>query len=1107
MKRLAIAHGDALDFEMPAHFQDALSQSIQAKPDGHFLLIDGHGHQVSSSYAQVWSEALKTLNGLKESGCKAGDIFILDAEDVTNFIPALWAVMLGGMTAVPLARSRWNANAVHEFQARLDRLASQLNHPPILSNSPQVFQAGKSRLMEYRSLREFPEVDSVSCTDSEQPAVLISTSGTTGHAQLVSLSGRAVMHRWWPSNPLLPTQTKFLGWTPLDHVMGLGMAAPNYQKKIYLPPELFVRNPALWLELIETHRVTHSVMTNFGMRILSGKLDPGASWDLSSLKRIGVGAEMISPGICADFTRHLIQFGMPDDAVILGYGLSECGPVAGGQRSYTLTGMVDEQAPLLIDQPTKGHAIRIVNDQGSLCEMQQHGRIEVCGPTMTSGYHADPSANQHLFTSDGWLRTGDLGYLSDEYLFVTGREKETLSINAKKISCNEIDAAIRNIPGVEFAHVFAVGDLLAGQRPVSLIYGTKNPAEDRSAAEKIIRKACVEKFGFGLARCVHVRPEQLPRTHSGKLQRHKLEELIAQEPTTPLPPPPTAAMSLELQIRSIMSRFLSGTYPGAADNFFDLGGDSLGALSFTVAVESELKVSLPPVVFTGAPTSKAVAEYLENKPSEFGKLALIPVQKGSGDGVLYLAPGIWGNNAYAAQFSGDMGPAASVWTFHLTDPENRQAHMGTMAGFARECCRLIREIQPQGPYHLAGFSFGGLLAYEMARQLASEGLVIGTLSIIDATAKLEERNFGAAARLPLSDSKFVIQHYRRLMNAYLAEPVHCKVNYFRARDSPFLARSDVTGGWGYLAGQGVEIFDIAGDHQSVIRGQSLTHIATTMQKIIRGQHDGDFYPPLIIAGKSRLLIHEGRKAAIKGDVVREIRALSSALSGDENLPHWVYANFSEALFLAGRVEQAKQAYLSALARDPWPLTTYKRFAPALKKHNLATLAREAIKAASAVEIDGISTAYAKAKICGELGSAAAALENLGCGLELMPECLELRCMRANLLVKLNRVDDARQEIRNALLYPMENDVIFLRLGKLALRVNDFDLATRCLQQTIAINPAAPDAFYLLSGISQARGNLKVASALREKARSAQQGMRLNRDSKGPGIFPAASGQP
>ena len=155
---------------------------------------------------------------------------------------------------------------------------------------------------------------------------------------MVGLKEGAVLARWWPKLPDGGSTSAFLSWSPFDHVMGLGLAAPNLKRKVHLDAEFFVANPLLWLDAMEETRATHATMTNFGLSLIvrAVEADPERSWQLGDIRKIGVGAEPVSPALCRRFLDCLAPFGLRKDAIILGYGLTECGPVVGGGTPFSL---------------------------------------------------------------------------------------------------------------------------------------------------------------------------------------------------------------------------------------------------------------------------------------------------------------------------------------------------------------------------------------------------------------------------------------------------------------------------------------------------------------------------------------------------------------------------------------------------------------------------------------------------------------------------------------------------------------------------------------------------------------------------------------------------
>lgn len=1076
--KAALAIGAAIDFAMPQSLQDALQLALANHFNGAFVFSNGTLASEEFSYSHIWNRALCILRGLQESGCKLGDVLIIDAENPTTFIPALWAILLGGMVAVPLTFSRWNIRAHREFKDRLDKIHATLAQPLILSDDEDLFWNKGRRQISFRQLGEYSPAEGITPTDWAAPAVLISTSGTTGLPQLVTLSGKALMHRWWPASPSAPNQTRFLNWMPLDHVMGLGVAGPNGQLKIHLAPESFVQKPLGWLDLIQSYSITHAGMSNFGMKLIADAAS-SSNWDLSSLQRVGVGTEMVSAKVCTRFIEVLVGNGAPAETIILGYGLSECGPVAGGNRSFQPALHNNGHEPPLIDSPTQGHSVRIVDQDGNLCQEEEIGQIEVCGPTMTSGYYGNPELDKLIFTADSWFRTGDTGYLRGGCLCVTGREKEVILINALKFSCSEIDSVIQTIPGISLAYVFPWDDDGKQIERPALVYATDKTNVDFNTAESLIRKACVDRFGFGLARCICIEPEELPRTRSGKVQRSRLAELFMRAETShssllEAKPPET----LQNKIAALMASLLDGVTPNLTDDFFELGGDSLGALTFTVALEQKLGISLPPAIFAHAPTLENVLAFVQTQinSASSGRLSIVSVQTGTSGKGLFITPGLWGNSGYAHNLAIEMGPEFSVWTFHITAPANWALRFHSVPELARECCTLMQTVQPQGPYHIAGHSFGGMIAFEMGRQLFASGQAVGTLSIIDITAQLMHRDFNVDSTKP---TDYVIEHHRLLNKLYLPRLIEGPLRYFRARDSVYLPLSDKTGGWSYLSKNGVEIIDIPGDHQSIVRNPSLGILSKHIAAGIRGEI-GFLHPHLSISEMARMAIDEARNACVEGNVLLEIESLKRAIAAEPNVSSWVFTRLAHALLSADQIGPVAETYLSALKRDPWPLTTHFHLRTALIHNRSSNFGLHALHFAKQTKIDSPAIARITGAIFLILGDTTGAERSIRTGLEQVPESLELRLQLLNFLVAHKRFPEAEEQLVMSLAHPIANDEAYFDLGILAIRLNKFDLATDCLQKSIAIDPGNSRALDMLEKIQAAKGNIESAQHLKSR---------------------------
>jgi acyl-CoA synthetase (AMP-forming)/AMP-acid ligase II/thioesterase domain-containing protein/acyl carrier protein len=1067
--KVALATGAAFQFTMPESIQEALKISVGKYPDGMFVLIDESETAQSVSYQTMWEDALNILGNLQSLTCRPGQKIILDASNPLDFIPTLWAILLGGMTAVPLAPSKWNIRSHREFAERMQSVHLKLNQPFTISDNQQLFHANGYQPTAYSHLKQTGQHGTIITSNSALPAVMISTSGTTGTPQLVTLSGRALMHRWWPSGPENPNKNIFLNWMPFDHVMGLGLASPNCQSKINLNATCFIKNPASWLMQIRKYKVSHAGMSNFGMRLIS-EAAANTDWQLDSLKKIGVGTEMISADICRTFIDMLIRNGAASNTVMLGYGLSECGPIAGGETAFNPDALQRSGQPPLIDKPTNGHSIRIVDELGLVLNEAEIGEIEVTGPTMTDGYHNDDEANARLFTADQWIRTGDIGYLQDGLLCVTGRVKETIIVNSEKYSCLEMDATIQKIPGVSVAHVFNYLESGLQVSKLGLIYTLDKTAINKQLFETIIRKTFADTYGFGIHRCQEITPQEIPRTRTGKLQRHLLAEFFKNNArlSKQSSPQNKDCNTLEAALANIMSKFLGGIVPNSTQDFFALGGDSLGALMFSAALEKELDITIPPTTFAQRPTISEIIKFITNSNAHAqDRLVLVPVQQGHAEQTLFVMPSIWGNNAYASQLAAEMGADFSVWTFHLG---NKHAKIQSIVEFAKASCQLIKSVQAQGPYHLAGHSFGGLLAYEAAYQLVATGAKVSTLCVIDAIAKLEQRDFGIS-KTP--HKNLLVENHRHISKLYLPQAADIRVSYFKAKDSVHYCRSDQSAGWAYYAQQGVDVYDIAGDHQSIVKGKSRQQVAKHIADIMRGESKTTI-PFTVIADETRALIDKALQACIDGNLTIEIASITKAISALKSPPSWLLMRLAHALHQGKDNKSAVQVYLYAQKTDPWPLSSHYRFRHVLKLNPDSAMMKNVLEIIKAIKIDSAATAYKVGSIFMAVHDLNTAKKYFEAGLTICPKSLELRICIVEILILQKRHADAEQQIKLAFNYEQENDVAFLKLGQYAINLRRLELAELCFKKCIAIDPENQKALSNMEQINQIKSKTTKA---------------------------------
>jgi len=304
--RPAIAHGKALapDGQPKCIFQ-ALTQAVEDYPEGRFIHIDADGVAVFRTYAETLHRACRLLAGLRRHGFQAGDPIILHLERCEDFVTAIWATLLGGAITVPLMRRDWSRHDVRSGEETLQRLQQVLKSPWVVTDSG--YQAAK--VLEFSALSMGSPAEITPVGKLDEARLMVLTSGTTRHRRLVALSERALLSRWWPSLPAMDQAFTFLSWSPFDHVMGMSIASPNLPQKISLSPDRFAASPTAWLDAVEQFGVTHATMTSSGMAMVEREAAiAGRYWNLRSLRKLGVGAEAISPRACERFIAALEPF-------------------------------------------------------------------------------------------------------------------------------------------------------------------------------------------------------------------------------------------------------------------------------------------------------------------------------------------------------------------------------------------------------------------------------------------------------------------------------------------------------------------------------------------------------------------------------------------------------------------------------------------------------------------------------------------------------------------------------------------------------------------------------------------------------------------------------
>lgn len=389
----------------------------------------------------------------------------------------------------------------------------------------------------------------------ESPALIQYTSGSTGNPKGVLLTHRNLLSNIRSIGQAIQISPSDAGvsWLPLYHDMGLiGSWLFCFYFGIpitILSPLSFLSRPERWLWAIHSHRATLTPAPNFAYEICARRIRDESiqGLDLSSWRVALNGAEPISPETLSRFTKRYAPRGFKPEALFPVYGMAEASvaltfpPIGRPPRidrvSRDLFERSHRAAPAGPSEPSplefvscgiplRDHEVRIVDEAGAPAPERTEGEIQFRGPSCTSGYYQQPEATRALFR-DGWLVSGDLGYLADGELFITGRKKDLIIKGGRNLYPYEIEEAAGNVPGIRRGCVaaFGVKEAAQGTERVVVVAETKEKDKKvRDGLEAAIIERVASATGVPPDQVLLVRPGAVPKTSSGKIQRAACRE-------------------------------------------------------------------------------------------------------------------------------------------------------------------------------------------------------------------------------------------------------------------------------------------------------------------------------------------------------------------------------------------------------------------------------------------------------------------------------------------------------------------------------------------------------------------------------------------------------
>ena len=600
-------------------------------------------------FATLVSLARQAAGVLSAHGIAPGHELVLCTRSNKAFLIGFWGAVLAGAVPVPIAVGK-----TAEQRQKLTRVLTQLRHPALLADADETGIAG---IAANRCLT----VDDLTTGEGAAPALIRPaedalafiqySSGSTGAPKGVCIShGNVTAHCAAIHDSMQWTDTdRGLSWMPLTHDMGLivmhlSQLAAGMTHTI-LDTDLFIRRPQLWLERATSDGANVLCSPNFGYRHFLKFYDrrPSDSIELSHVTTIFNGAEPISRPICDEFLQKMARHGLRSTAMVPVYGLAE-GTVgvtrAPSGRPVRSTSIDRHQlaigerirhvAPddpdalelVRLGTPIPHVELRIADANDEELAHEHVGHIHIRGRSVTRGYYGLAEETRSAQTVDGWLRTGDVGFIDGGELVVSGRQKDIVIVNGQNYYAHDLERFAFDIGGLELGKV-AVAAARRGhdsteQIVVFALYRGEH-AEFVALARQIAEQIATST---GVAIDAVVPVPRIPKTTSGKVQRSVLAKNFAMgeyddvavgagaDGDGPASPDADPVDTLAI-ILAICAQHAAPVTIGADDDLFDVGITSLTLTEISLGIDERYpgKVSIDDLF--DCPTPRQIAARID----------------------------------------------------------------------------------------------------------------------------------------------------------------------------------------------------------------------------------------------------------------------------------------------------------------------------------------------------------------------------------------------------------------------------------------------------------------------------------------------------------------
>lgn len=546
----------------PSTMLDVMFRSAQRAADAGARFHVSPKESIFLSYADLHQQGQHEAVLLRQAGLKPGDRIVLAFHPSLDFLRAVYAATYAGVIFIPAPITV--SQSIDVVRERILSIAADAGARHILSAGGLADELGDlgpehtivtlSDLGEPSLMNDWRHPG----TNAADVALIQYTSGSTRAPKGVAITHENLVanHRCVYDVMGYHADSLLLGWLPHYHDMGLSLYLQPVFGGFHLvttSPAQFLRRPAFWLQLITRHRATSTVAPDFAYRLCARLVtdEQLAELDLSSLKTVITGAEPVRASTLASFAARFASAGFDPGAFVPAYGMAEATVLISAKRSRLPVAPLSLDADALelgiaqpavegrsldvvpCGPPAPGHDVVVVDPKtGARLPDGRIGEIWVRGPSVAQGYWEQPEETAKKFkaelSEDGreYLRTGDLGFLSEGEVVITGRMSDVINVRGRNIYPSDLESAASDAFASSRVDPVSAAFEWAEDVVVIVVEAGPRTAEVTEVAGEVRRKIA-EEFSLEPLGLVVVRRGSIPRTSSGKVKRKATRELLA----------------------------------------------------------------------------------------------------------------------------------------------------------------------------------------------------------------------------------------------------------------------------------------------------------------------------------------------------------------------------------------------------------------------------------------------------------------------------------------------------------------------------------------------------------------------------------------------------